>query len=792
MSKKLFILLMVVLVSLPAAALGQGDSMQDVERIESFSSRIAILPEGGIEVTETVVLVSHGEKLPWGLERSLPRWNQSGQASEIEIMEVLRNGAPAEYGLSETDAGLVVQVGDPDLPLAPGRYVYSISYRCSRLIYFLPYSEHLHWNATGSWPVPLERVAVSLEFARTPRPGFQDWSATVTGEQSGNWRSSLEDENWLQFHSTRPLAPGEAMLVQAAWPKGYALPPSAQGRILALACRVNLDAKGRVQAQEEITLYNEGKFAEGFYRDFPYLYAGNTGKRRISKLDVEEVRLNGELVPWNLENFADGMRLAVGPLPPGNSVLAIRYSLDRQVLLSRDLEQLHWQMPGYFCPVEIEQITYTLELPEEIPRKELILATFTGQQGDAGKAVFHYLDGKGEAVFATTRALERGENLYCSVAWPAGYLEPAPWSQHLLWTLRDSASAVIALAVMFLLVSWYFAAWLRVGRRPLGKTAPDPTPPDKLSPAVLRFLRRGGYDNRTFTAAVLSLAVKGCLLIVEEGGNFALVSSGVRPYLPVDEEALMNSLFAKRMTVFPAKHQELLHSARKAHKKQLSRLIKGKLLKANRGWFYPAVLFSLAGIALSAWLMPAPIWGLPGLAGFALWCSLIALVAARTLDLAPSLADDRGVGVVTLALLGEVILVLALSFIWGRWLAGIYDWLTVAAVVGIVGVNTVFSRLLVAPTPEGRAALKHTEGFRRWLRSKEGKAESEDPSSFEKYLPYAVALDATSRWGRRFSPVKGKGSLSPRWYNGSRWHTINAETLAAALSTLPRSKQTRL
>jgi len=113
--KRLFLSTLIILVILwPTAALGQqGDSLKDVERIESFSSRIAILPEGGIEVTETIIMVSHGESDGWGLERMLPRWQGRDleQASEIEILEVLLDGAPAGYELTETEQGRKVSAG---------------------------------------------------------------------------------------------------------------------------------------------------------------------------------------------------------------------------------------------------------------------------------------------------------------------------------------------------------------------------------------------------------------------------------------------------------------------------------------------------------------------------------------------------------------------------------------------------------------------------------------------------------------------------------------------------------
>jgi hypothetical protein len=277
-------------------------------------------------------------------------------------------------------------------------------------------------------------------------------------------------------------------------------------------------------------------------------------------------------------------------------------------------------------------------------------------------------------------------------------------------------------------------------------------------------------------------------MVVEEAGKYALVSSGVSPaHLPPDETALMSALFSKRQAVFPAKHKDLINSARKGHHQQLVKMVRGKLLKPNRGWFYPAAVLSVSAAGLCGLLLPLSVWAVMSLAGFVLWSSCVALVAVRTWDLTPGLADDRGHGAVILALAVEITAAGAISIVWGRWLAEIIDWPTVVAVAGVVAVNAVFSRLLPAPTDTGREILKQAQGFKLWLTNiEEGRPGG--PSRFEKFLPHAVALDAAGKWGRRFGVPKRKGSFSPRWYQGSRWHTINAETLAASLSMLPRSK----
>jgi len=67
---------------------------------------------------------------------------------------------------------------------------------------------------------------------------------------------------------------------------------------------------------------------------------------------------------------------------------------------------------------------------------------------------------------------------------------------------------------------YYVGIWRRVGRDPPQRViVPQYEPPDGVSPAAMRFLRRMSYDDRCFAAAVLSLAVQGALRIEQENSG---------------------------------------------------------------------------------------------------------------------------------------------------------------------------------------------------------------------------------------------------------------------------------
>lgn len=104
--------------------------------------------------------------------------------------------------------------------------------------------------------------------------------------------------------------------------------------------------------------------------------------------------------------------------------------------------------------------------------------------------------------------------------------------------------------------------------------------------------------------------------------------------------------------------------------------------------------------------------------------------------------------------------------------------------------NLLFYHLLKAPTRLGRRIMDQLEGFKQYLSKAEAHrlrilhpAEN-TPELFEKYLPYALALDVEHAWRERFSDVQavaGKDGqvYSPAWYSGSSFRDLGTSGFAS-------------
>jgi uncharacterized membrane protein len=111
--------------------------------------------------------------------------------------------------------------------------------------------------------------------------------------------------------------------------------------------------------------------------------------------------------------------------------------------------------------------------------------------------------------------------------------------------------------------------------------------------------------------------------------------------------------------------------------------------------------------------------------------------------------------------------------------------------------HILFYHLLKAPTSAGRTVLDKVEGFKMFLGAVEGDRMNRvmppehTPEVFEKYLPYALALDVEQAWAEKFSGVLGgaaqtpgsdSGGYSPSWYSGAGWSALGAAGFASSLS----------
>jgi uncharacterized membrane protein YgcG len=365
---------------------------------------------------------------------------------------------------------------------------------------------------------------------------------------------------------------------------------------------------------------------------------------------------------------------------------------------------------------------------------------------------------------------------------------------------------------------YYSIVWMLVCRGPAkSEIIPTYEPPAGLSPAAMRNLVRMGFDDKTFTAAILDMAVKDYLSIKEKDGVYTLKRSkaGEQSLAP-EEKAAANKLFSRRRS--RANHKNgaddggkvaaevklqtmnhaILSDALAVMKKTLRTAQDRIYFVTNRRYLVLGVILSvgtLAGI-LAAETFNRRIF--LGVISFwlAIWNIFVVMLVRQTLRLwkgtraggsmKPRLVKQaRSSTLFTLAFVAAEIAGLCVL----AWSTSVF---VLLILVILVGTNLLFHSLLKVPTRAGRDLLDRIEGYRMFLRVVDGNRLNQlmppekTPELFDKYLPYAVALDCDLEWAQQFSAVlesaRENDDYSPIWYVGNHPFPISAFPLAFGAS----------
>lgn len=526
----------------------------------------------------------------------------------------------------------------------------------------------------------------------------------------------------------------------------------ADERILSYDSRIEVRSDSSLEVLETIQVQAEGsRIRRGIFREFPTLYTRRDGSKVAVGFDVLSVRRNGLDEPYHSERRSNGVAVYIGRkdyfLPPGLYIYELRYRTDRQLGFFADHDELYWNVTGVDWDFPIDSATAQVRLPAGIPADTLRLEGYTGPLGATWRHYRAQVE-DGHPVFETTRPLGRHEGLTIVVTWPKGHIAAPGELARLGYFLRDNRPLTCVVLAISALLLYYLYIWNRVGRDPpRGVVIPRYRPPDGESAASMRYLMGMGYDNRCLVSGILSLAVKGHLVIEQESGGLLHKGQyrlrrkdGSQTVLTGDERALLAALFETADSVIlEDSNYAVLRRAKTAHEAELKRKYRNPVFQLNTGWRALGALLSIALIGGAiAW---------QGVAG--------------------------GYGI--------------------EWfLVTPGGWSTVAvALTGLFVVNTTFARLLPAPTVGGRALMDQVEGFRLYLSVAEGdelqlaRAPRKTPGLFETYLPFALALGVSQAWSEQFATLfrtQAAAGYSPDWYAGDGFDADHLGRFSASLS----------
>lgn len=202
-----------------------------LEHIPYCMSVIEVLNNGLVKITETIMVVSNGQKLKNGLTKLLPAkvYNGKGkkQTLDYSIIGVLRNDHPEEYRMtSYKDKVLLVPVDDK--PLAPGVYTYKFEYLVDNALIDKDDAYMLYWDVGGhGWNLVIDRLGAILKLPE--KDGLLQHNVLFGNENNlyaGNLIVNRYGVNGFSYVAQRPLFVGEGMYLLAMIDKSTILPIS--------------------------------------------------------------------------------------------------------------------------------------------------------------------------------------------------------------------------------------------------------------------------------------------------------------------------------------------------------------------------------------------------------------------------------------------------------------------------------------------------------------------------------------------------------------------------------------
>lgn len=612
------------------------------------------------------------------------------------------------------------------------------------------------------------------------------------------------------------LIAGACLLLCAA--AGAAGQPLSREEIRRFDVRIAVQHDGGVLVTEDIEVAALGhEIRRGIYRDLSLGGLGVLGVGRASFEIVQTLR-DGAPEQHRTEREGSNLRIYLGRaesfLSPGVYRYRIVYRMSGQARRFDGFDEIYWNVTGNEWSFPVLEATAVVVPPAGAPVAQV--AAYTGAFGDTGGDVLIDETQTGHPRFRTARPLSPGEGLTVAVGWPEGFLAPATGGQRLAQWLERRGSLASAGLTLGIVLLYYLVVWFRIGRDPRGGPV-IPIYHPGLPPAAMRYIERMGYDTTAFAAALVSLGVKGHVVI---DGNRATRSVSVAPKggaakpMSDGERILYDCLFQGADKVpMTDKSRTKLIAAGQALEKHFDKTFNRIYFNRNGMWFVLGLVITVLGWALAALLsvdhvavvlmaaVPAIIALVAGGSAVETWRQVSRFRRSGDYAALAAAAIQAVLLSVMTAFVGVFFLIIGVDI-------GAVPFLTLVLVVLL---NVAFYYLLRAPTALGRQALDEIEGTRLYMtvaekdRLKFHSPPDRTPEHFHEMLPYAVALDIETAWTDQFKAeieaARGRGEedayLKPSWYRGSRGRGLGdagrmrglGSGLGAALAsaTAPRS-----
>jgi len=478
---------------------------------------------------------------------------------------------------------------------------------------------------------------------------------------------------------------------------------------------ISIAADGTTLVSEQITLVFVGQW-HGIHRTIPVEYPSAQGTNYtlfIRVLNITDGNGNKLKYDSNKSGAYRDLKIYIPDAIDATRIVNIDYSVRNGVRFFDNYAEFYWNVTGNDWPVPIDHASAFVTLPDSA-RGGLRAQAFTGAYGSKQSEASAEVNGA-DVLFETTRPLPMRGGLTIDIYIPPGVLRPPSAITKLGWFLSSNPIVFLPLFTFGVM----FGLWYAVGRDPDPgvSVAPQYEPPKGMTPAEAGTLLDDSIHPRDITSTIVDLAVRGYIRIEEK----------VDTFLVFHHKDYLFTLLKPReqWSADLAPHERVM----------LDNIFVGGAetrLSSLKNRFYTTIPVVRADIMSS-------------------------LKSKGIYNLDPESANGYSVAAgIAIALLAVTVQIMG-------WMNLFYS---IPLLIGSALVSAViwwlFARQMTAKTITGARAHVAVLGFQEFMnRVDADRIKRMPPDTFEKFLPYAMALGVEHHWAQAFDGIVKN---PPSWY----------------------------
>jgi len=464
---------------------------------------------------------------------------------------------------------------------------------------------------------------------------------------------------------------------------------------------VRVETSGEFLVEETIDVNFLSSY-HGIFRVIPHRYTVAGGKHKIK---LRQVEVDG----WPVEKSwdFDFLNLKIGDpdrYVTGQQRYVLRYKVKDAWLFEEDHTEFYWNLTGNQWEMPIKKVEYRIEFVKNPQLAEGDYYVYTGAYGQQGADGTIRYSG-GALTGQSLREFAPGEGMTVAVRLPVDFVVRPTETEIFM-------SKYGLLGIPLALLGLIFGLWVKHGKDEKGVLMVQYYPPEGFPPSEAGGFIDDTVDNRDLICLIPHWGARGYLEMTEKESKGLLFKSKDYEFtklkeldgnVPRYESTVFHGLFGGRTQVELSDLKNTFYTTMSMAKSQLKSAIKDRML------------YTPVSRQLYSWL-PA--------------------IAVLSFPLA------------------------VLFFILGQFPAGL-------GMIVLAIASLILRRPMLRRTTRGSEVYEHLRGFREFIRQADKprleRLLQDDPSYFDKTLPYAIAFNMASEWGKKFD---GLFTEPPTWYHG--------------------------